>query len=281
MRGGVEVLGTQRPVGQTLPSKSSARQPLALFTGKVATTPWQSGANRQKSRCVVLASRSAGCTTAMVLIVEAVELFLDTMGDLRRRTDLRATEYDVVQSAGLVRRLVLDQQPLLHKVNRELRFKPELSWSRVRIAVPADNGSVWVPLLWLDPVLGARLLERVQAALGHAGDHPVVWDGNLDAFLKHPVMLRDGRELTVQVLLRHYANREGGVHHDDRPPDSDLLGDVLAQSEEAARLTALACTRIIYRALEPLAVALHLRANDYPAGLDLTGSIFDEAPDAP
>jgi hypothetical protein len=39
-------------------------------------------------------------------------LFLDTLEDLRRRTDLRATEYDMVQAAGLPRRLLLDDTPV-------------------------------------------------------------------------------------------------------------------------------------------------------------------------
>ena len=40
-------------------------------------------------------------------------LLIDTVEDLRSRTGLRATEYDVTQAAGLIRRLLIDTYPLM------------------------------------------------------------------------------------------------------------------------------------------------------------------------
>jgi hypothetical protein len=48
-------------------------------------------------------------------------MFLDTMEDLRRRSDLRASEYEMVQSAGLVRRLIVDSPRLADQVNHRHR----------------------------------------------------------------------------------------------------------------------------------------------------------------
>lgn len=51
------------------------------------------------------------------------ELFLYTMRDLRRRVEAPTDEYDLLMAAGLLRKLLLDDQPLVHQVNRRLRLK--------------------------------------------------------------------------------------------------------------------------------------------------------------
>ncbi len=42
----------------------------------------------------------------------AEQLFLDTVEDLRRRSAIGAQRYDMIQSAGLVRRLLVDRRGL-------------------------------------------------------------------------------------------------------------------------------------------------------------------------
>lgn len=192
------------------------------------------------------------------------DLFLDTMADLRRRTDLRASEYDVVQAAGLVRRLLVDATPLWSVVNRAHRLKPLCTISRMRTAVPATNGNVWLGGLWLDNPLTEQLL----AALGNPlRSNLGPWEVPLRTFLKHKAIIRSSEHVDVITLVKQYANREGGVHYDPTPPDSALLRDVLDLSEPAVRLTVLAAARIVYGALEPVASTIVLQRYEWPLGL--------------
>lgn len=76
------------------------------------------------------------------------DAFLDTVEDLRRRCDLRASEYDLVQAAGLLRRLLIDEKRLWELVNRRHRVRIECVWTRIGVYnALADGRPVRVP--WL------------------------------------------------------------------------------------------------------------------------------------
>jgi uncharacterized small protein (DUF1192 family) len=53
----------------------------------------------------------------------ADELFLLTFEDLEERVALGRDEYDALISAWLLRKLLLDKQPLVHRANRSRRLK--------------------------------------------------------------------------------------------------------------------------------------------------------------
>jgi hypothetical protein len=53
----------------------------------------------------------------------ADELFLLTFEDLEERVALGRGEYDALMSAWLLRKLLLDEQPLVHRANRSRRLK--------------------------------------------------------------------------------------------------------------------------------------------------------------
>ena len=52
--------------------------------------------------------------------MQADQLFLRTLEDLDRRTTV-ADEYEALLAAGLLRKLLLDEAPLVHQVNRYRR----------------------------------------------------------------------------------------------------------------------------------------------------------------
>ena len=52
--------------------------------------------------------------------MQADELFLRTLEDLDRRTTV-PDEYEALLAAGLLRKLLLDEAPLAHQVNRYRR----------------------------------------------------------------------------------------------------------------------------------------------------------------
>lgn len=210
------------------------------------------------------------------------DLLLDTMRDLRHRTDLRASEYDMVQASGLIRRLLLDGSgSLVHRVNRRFRMKFTCRWGRLNVAVAARGGAAWVPMHWLDPDLYLlRTAAMPREGVDAMPEIPEPREGTLRQFMGSAVVRGDGSQhVRVDQLLGHYANREGGVHHGVGPADSALLEAVRCESEEALRLTVLASARIIYRALEPLAAVASLIDEPHPKGLSIshTGVFSDDA----
>jgi hypothetical protein len=51
------------------------------------------------------------------------ELFLFTLEDLEQRVELGRGEYDALMAAWLLRKLLLDELPLIHEANRSRRLK--------------------------------------------------------------------------------------------------------------------------------------------------------------
>lgn len=176
----------------------------------------------------------------------ANDAFLDTLEDLRRRTHLRATPYDMSQAAGLVRRLLLDGQPLAHAVNRLHRQRLSFTWGTMLVARPARNGLAWVSGIWLDPSLLRLRIETLDRENIEWMDGPSDWDnllakatstGPKDAFWSYGAVARGKGETNVSVSVREvvdfYANNYGGVHWDPRTDDvAALLADVLAESSQ-------------------------------------------------
>ncbi len=213
--------------------------------------------------------------------MRAEDLFLETMEDLRRRCDLRATEYDMAQVAGLLRRLLLDEKQLWEHANRAFQFKPMCEWSGIETALPTG---VFLGRLWLDPTLWEVFFEMTfsetdRRALNQAGvsgrhtgglrqflRHPAVRERSLgaeaDAAAAHPPLVA-----TVADLIKHFANREGGVHYDPSVSHHPLLERLRAEHDMALRLTLLAAGRILHRAMEPLAVRIALRGREGQYGV--------------
>jgi hypothetical protein len=191
------------------------------------------------------------------------DVFLATLEDLRLRCRLDASEYDMVQAAGLLRRLLLDGVPLWTRANRGVKLKIDAQWSRLRVAHDSASGELaWVPGLWLDPVLQDLALRSLT---GPEKDQRT--SGNLQKFLQHQTVIRGESTVTIRELISHYANSEGGVHYDEGTADNALIEDIRLHWDEPLRHTLLAASRIVVRAFEPLAAAVLLKGRPWPAGL--------------
>lgn len=215
--------------------------------------------------------------------MKAEDLFLETMEDLRRRADLRASEYDMVQVAGLLRRLLLDAERVTDAVNRQYRYQPVCRWSAVDTATPRG---VYLPRLWLDPLLWEVYLEVAMPAEARQELKTLgvlqAQEGSLQQFLAYKVVreappatpggdvaqVKSPPTATVRDLIRHFAHREGGVHYGSGETEHPLLQRVRHSDDMPLRLTLLAAGRIVHRALEPLAVrvALHSLDGHYGVG---------------
>lgn len=142
-------------------------------------------------------------------------LFLETVRDLKERGQ-RPSEYDVVTSAGLLRKLLLDSPTLVDVVNRERRLDityvinaREPAWKLfgdIPLAYAIEDG--FDPRTSLAAVQPRRVSRR--------------------QLLSRGVLAYRGHELTVRDLISYTANTAGGVHFD--PPHNQREATVQAVS---------------------------------------------------
>ena len=134
--------------------------------------------------------------------VDVDRLFVHTLDDLERRTTA-TDEYEVLMSAALLRKLLLDGTRLTDQVNRiyrvDLRFRIS-AVSPYEQMLYEDNPVFWTIEDALDP----------DCNLTYAP-----YDATRDQFLARRVMRFNGTWLNVRDAINQLANIEGAVHHDD------------------------------------------------------------------
>lgn len=125
-------------------------------------------------------------------------LFKYTLEDIEKRLEIH-NEYEVLMIAGLLRKLLLDDNPLIYQVNRD--FGMQLSFLVNNRAIPTGR---LAPAFWsiedgLDPDTSVPHLSN-----------PI--KKNLDGFLKTPVILSQGKVIKVRDVILHMAHVEGAIH---------------------------------------------------------------------
>jgi len=123
------------------------------------------------------------------------ELFLYTLDDLEQRVPLGRGRYDALQCAGLLRKLVFEEQPLITRVNATRNLKIRYLVTR---PMPDTNGVDWFPSGSFYP--DAALRDDASSAL------------NLDEFRRHPIICCQGEVLMIKDLVRYMAHVGGAVH---------------------------------------------------------------------
>jgi hypothetical protein len=129
------------------------------------------------------------------------ELFICTIDDMESRVRPGSSEYDLLLVGLLLRKLLIDDDPLLDQANRQYREKivfrvsdrlPGADFVAVGLALP----NVFLLGDGLDPTAGignAVALRR-------------------DAFLNRDVGIANGEPFDIHALITHTANVLGGVH---------------------------------------------------------------------
>jgi hypothetical protein len=173
-------------------------------------------------------------------------LFLRTLDDLGRRVQPGLDEYEVLLIAGLLRKLLLDDPPLIDQVNRERHL-------RIRYVINV-RPPVWEllgdppPVFWseqdgLDPETALTVVEPKAVSR--------------DEFLAKVVMQARDESVSVKDTILHTANVVGAVHP-GRPREdvNRLLEQIAGQlslggyQPDIRSLQAIA--RVVLRALTPL-----------------------------
>lgn len=128
-------------------------------------------------------------------------LFLATVDDLSMRVDA-SDEYTLLMAAPLVRKLLADDHPLMHLVNREhrlsLRFEVTAEDDYTRLVL-RDGPVFWAVMEGLSPRLGVRRRANTEEL-------------TLDQFLGHRIMRVRGEDFSVLDVVQTVAYALGAVH---------------------------------------------------------------------
>lgn len=185
--------------------------------------------------------------------------FVNATEDLRDRCRLTATEYDATQAAGIVRRLLIDGNPLAVQAASITKETLTFSWTR-HMYTDRQWGFI-ISGHWFDPALvttgyreppGAETLN-FRAGRPHA--------------LLAAEVLRYGDAstefLSVRDFVKWLANDEGGVHVNmfNDPALLERFRKMQSLTPWHAKWTMIAIARVIYKGLEPMLfkAANHLR----------------------
>lgn len=131
--------------------------------------------------------------------MDVEDLFLYTLQDLERRIS-SIHEYDVLMSAALLRKLLLDGRRLTDEVNRTYRLKLRFrisSESPIEKMILEDNPVFWSLEDALDP------------------ESPFAYEpfyATRDEFLSRKIMRFNGHWISVEDMIDQLANVEGAVH---------------------------------------------------------------------
>ena len=112
------------------------------------------------------------------------------------------TAYSALESAGLVRKLLIDSDPLYVQVNRDRRLKvlfEVASKPAYEAAVLADRPMFWAP--------GGAMSPRLTIIPGFTTEALT-----RDQFLARRAMQVLSRDVSVKEIVLQLANVEGGVH---------------------------------------------------------------------
>jgi hypothetical protein len=114
----------------------------------------------------------------------------------------QADEFDMLEAAAAIRKLLLDESPLLHQVNRQRRR---------RVTFEVERPTALQRLILEDKPLVYFLMEGVSPRLtitASAGVDVL----KLDQFLARAAAWIQGQEVSVKDLVLYLAHIAGGVH---------------------------------------------------------------------
>ena len=173
------------------------------------------------------------------------ELFLRTVQDLQQRST-STDEYELLIAAALLRKLLLDSNPLVDQVNRTRRLPITF---RIAMRGPAPSGGDAPPILWV--------LDSGLDPTSSGGSSFKIADVDRSRFLKRPVSLYMSEEATVHDLIDYFAHVRGAVH--SAAPSK--AGDLALKELEAHPWThgvplpmeiLRSIIRVVLRAMNPL-----------------------------
>ncbi len=173
-------------------------------------------------------------------------LFMKTLEDIEARLN-QNDPYDILLIAGLLRKLFLDDNPLVDQINRahriKLQFEVTASFNKPE---DGDKNSVWSMQDGLDPETAAPGKKRLSLSR--------------DQFLQAVVAMVHGTSYSVRDVVQYEANVAGAVHAGSAKTEKEkalqALGQLSLGGYQPALRQLLAIARVTLKALAPLRSAV-------------------------
>lgn len=177
-------------------------------------------------------------------------ILVESVPDLQRRTQPSATAYEQLGVAAILRRLLLDKHPVLHRARSRLGL-PEPVFEFVPHREPE--------------IERAPTGLQMQFQIGSLDRASPTHSTGLEGFLAARAGTLFGAPVTVRDVIRHFAHAHGGVHLG--APESSFERVVqriasVAPGHSIWTLGLASIGRVAARAMTPLAT--ELRENPYP-----------------
>lgn len=174
-------------------------------------------------------------------------LFLSTLDDLAARI-ISADEYTILGASALIRKLLIDDFPLVDQVNRQHRLKIAFEISESSPSIPSvPDPTVWSVQDGLDPETSRpgkprRTLSR-------------------DKLFSTVLAVVGGHSYTLREIVLFEANIMGGVHAGSPREEQEMalaeLNKIMAIGGHRASMRQLqAIGRVVIRGLAPLRSAV-------------------------
>jgi hypothetical protein len=137
-------------------------------------------------------------------------LFIRNLDHLKATLE-NPSEDGLFESAGLLRALLVDENPLLHQVNRALRLKVSFLVNTVIPDPPGLEPSIRIIAEGISPSLVPKISNEAV---------------NLDRFLKYGVLQIEGEWASVRDVIKYVANYAGAIHKST--PDTPMTKNLEA-----------------------------------------------------
>lgn len=141
------------------------------------------------------------------MITEQEELFLNTLDDLEKRTN-SSNSYEILGISLLLRKLLLDEQPLLDQVNRNYKR---------RIIFKCAKAPSWPENLPQPSLISAQDGIDPDTSISAF----TVEELKRDQFLKFVVATTKDEEISVKDVILYEAHVKGGVHSGAAKKDAE------------------------------------------------------------
>lgn len=174
-------------------------------------------------------------------------LFIKTLEDIEEKMSSQ-DGYEILMISGLLRKLLLDNNPLIDQVNQNRKFK--ISFIVNGRQPPTGDKSL---LFWsmedgFDPDTSVPHLRK-----------PL--EVNKDQLLKRQIMIINGEIITVLDLIKFLSNVQGGIHAGKPKNIKEIALQEIQRYLGIGGLPAgvrsvLSMSRIIIKGLEPLKAAI-------------------------
>lgn len=175
------------------------------------------------------------------------QLFIKTLEDIGKRMKSQ-DEYEVLMITSLLRKLLVDKNPLIHLVNRNRRLKIFFIVNDRQPPISDKSLAFWSAEDGFDPDTSVSHLIKPMKV-------------NEDQLLKRQIMIINGQIITVLDLIKFLSNIQGGIHAGAPTNSKEIMLKGVQKYLGIGGLPAgvrgiLPISRVILKGLEPLKIAI-------------------------